>query len=168
MWRNFRCLPMTDVEKSEILHIWHVCDVENLCYIGCKISFVTIYALCCEMCFVATYVLLCGDKFIQFLCVEKLQIWDLKFLLNWNEFTLLRGSLSYPPIQKQAGLCPARSYKFTTSICLSNPEKVENSSVFVVNWKELLLNKPGGTVQKSTVYLGSEYLGLLVLTFLNH
>ena len=30
MWRNFRCLPMTDVEKSEILHIWHVCDVENV------------------------------------------------------------------------------------------------------------------------------------------
>ena len=25
--RNFRCLHMTDVEKSEILHIWHVCDV---------------------------------------------------------------------------------------------------------------------------------------------
>ena len=21
---------MTDVEKSEILHIWHVCDVENV------------------------------------------------------------------------------------------------------------------------------------------
>ena len=30
MWRNFICLPMTDVEKSEILHIWHVCDVENV------------------------------------------------------------------------------------------------------------------------------------------
>ena len=29
MWKNFRCLHMTDVEKSEILHIWHVCDVEN-------------------------------------------------------------------------------------------------------------------------------------------
>ena len=25
-----RCLHMTDVEKSEILHIWHVCDVENV------------------------------------------------------------------------------------------------------------------------------------------
>ena len=30
MWRNFRCLYMTDVEKSEILHLWHVCDVENV------------------------------------------------------------------------------------------------------------------------------------------
>ena len=30
MWRNLRCLYMTDVEKSEILHIWHVCDVENV------------------------------------------------------------------------------------------------------------------------------------------
>ena len=27
MWRNFKCPHMTDVEKSEILHIWHVCDV---------------------------------------------------------------------------------------------------------------------------------------------
>ena len=30
MWINFRCLDMTDVEKSEIFHIWHVCDVENV------------------------------------------------------------------------------------------------------------------------------------------
>ena len=30
IWRNFICFPMTDVEKSEILHIWHVCDVENV------------------------------------------------------------------------------------------------------------------------------------------
>ena len=29
-------------------------------------------------------------------------------------------------------------------------------------------NKPGGTVQKSTVYLGSEHLGLSFLTSLNH
>ena len=29
-------------------------------------------------------------------------------------------------------------------------------------------NKPGGTVQKSTVYLGSEYLVLSFLTSLNH
>ena len=27
---NFRCLHITDVEKFEILHIWHVCDVENV------------------------------------------------------------------------------------------------------------------------------------------
>ena len=30
MWINFRCLHMTDVEKSDILHIWHVCDVKNV------------------------------------------------------------------------------------------------------------------------------------------
>ena len=30
------------------------------------------------------------------------------------------------------------------------------------------VDKPGGTVQKSTVYLGSEYLGLSFLTSLNH
>ena len=29
-------------------------------------------------------------------------------------------------------------------------------------------NKPGGTVQKSTMYLGSKYLGLSFLTSLNH
>ena len=45
MWRNFRCLPMTDVDNSDILHIWHVCDVKN----------VDIYA-----------------KFMQFSCGEKL------------------------------------------------------------------------------------------------
>ena len=28
--QKFRCLQMTDVEKSEILHLWHVCDVENV------------------------------------------------------------------------------------------------------------------------------------------
>ena len=62
---------MTDVEKSEILHIWHVCDVEIVVTYGkfmlfcCKISFVTIYALCREICFVAIYALLCGEKFIQ-------------------------------------------------------------------------------------------------------
>ena len=36
---------MTDVEKSEILHIWHVCDIENI----------AIYA-----------------KFMQFSCEEKM------------------------------------------------------------------------------------------------
>ena len=32
MWRNFRCLHMTDVEKSEILHMWHVCRKHCLIY----------------------------------------------------------------------------------------------------------------------------------------
>ena len=62
---------MTDVDKSEILHICHVCDVEIVATYGkfmlfcCKISFVTIYALCREICFVAICALLCGEKFIQ-------------------------------------------------------------------------------------------------------
>ena len=30
MWRNFRCLHMTNVEKSGTLHIRHVCDEENV------------------------------------------------------------------------------------------------------------------------------------------
>ena len=42
MWRNFRCLHMTDVEKSEILHIWHVCDVENVALYA---TFITNYAV---------------------------------------------------------------------------------------------------------------------------
>ena len=42
---------MTDVDKSEILHICHVCDVEIVATYGkfmlfcCKISFVTIYMM---------------------------------------------------------------------------------------------------------------------------
>ena len=37
---------MTDVEKSEILHIWHVCDVENVAiYAKFMQFFATIYAL---------------------------------------------------------------------------------------------------------------------------
>ena len=42
MWRNFRCLHMTDVEKSEILHIWHVCDVENVAMYA---KYIAIYAI---------------------------------------------------------------------------------------------------------------------------
>ena len=30
MWSNFKFLHMADVEKSEILHIRYVCDVENV------------------------------------------------------------------------------------------------------------------------------------------
>ena len=74
MWKNFKFLHMTDVEKSEILHIWHVFDEENVATYGkfmlfcCKIRFVTIYAICCKICFVAIYALLCGEKW---------QIWGL-------------------------------------------------------------------------------------------
>ena len=39
---------MTDVERSEILHIWHVCDVENVAiYEKFVHFFATIYALSC-------------------------------------------------------------------------------------------------------------------------
>ena len=83
MWRNFRCLPMTDVEKSEILHIWHVCDVENVAIyakfmlFSWKISFVKIYALCREIRFVVIYALLCGEKFIQ-----KISMWRKKWQIS--------------------------------------------------------------------------------------
>ena len=62
---------MTDVEKSEILHIWHVCDVENVAiyakfmlFSWKKISFVK-NELCREIRFVVIYALLCGEKFVQ-------------------------------------------------------------------------------------------------------
>ena len=42
MWRNLRCLHMTDVEKYEIFHIWHVCDVENVAKYA---KFIAIYAV---------------------------------------------------------------------------------------------------------------------------
>ena len=36
---------MTDVKKSEILHIWHVCDVENVAIYAKFIHFIAIYAV---------------------------------------------------------------------------------------------------------------------------
>ena len=42
MWRNIRWVHMTDVENSEILHIWHVCDVENVAIYA---KFIAIYAV---------------------------------------------------------------------------------------------------------------------------
>ena len=62
MWVNFRCLHMTDVEKSEIRHIWHVFDVEN----------VAVYAKFMQFCllFTTVYVLSCGEKLSP-----KVQLW---------------------------------------------------------------------------------------------
>ena len=60
---------MTDVEKSEILHIWHVCDVENVAIYA---KFIAIYAVlllnllftlfCRKISFATIYALLCGEK----------------------------------------------------------------------------------------------------------
>ena len=50
---------MRDVEKSEILHIWHVCDVENVA-IYAKI--IAIYAVLLLNLLFATYALSCGEK----------------------------------------------------------------------------------------------------------
>ena len=85
MWRNFRCLPMTDVEKSEILHIWHVCDVENVAIyakfmpFSWKISFVKIYALCREIHFYRNLRTFAWRKIYPkiFFMEKKLQIWGL-------------------------------------------------------------------------------------------
>ena len=71
MRRKFRCLHMTDVEKSEILHIWHVCDVENVAIYAKFMQFIAIYAvlllnllfaLFCREIFATIYALSCGEK----------------------------------------------------------------------------------------------------------
>merc|ERR1712105_370946 len=51
---------------------------------------------------------------------------------------------------------------------LGNMPLVANGSRALLQRSEPNLYKPGGTVQKSTVYLGSEYLVLSFLTSLNH
>ena len=66
MWRNLT-----------LLHIWHVCDVENvstyvkIMLLCCKISFFLIYVILLRNSFfVAIYALLCGEKLNQ-----KLLLW---------------------------------------------------------------------------------------------
>ena len=82
MWRNFRCLPMTDVEKSEILHIWHVCDVENVAIyakfmlFSWKKSVLSKNELCREIRFVVIYALLCGEKSKCVLLVSLTTSWQ--------------------------------------------------------------------------------------------
>ena len=64
MWRNFRCLHMTDVKKSEILHIWHVCGVgreKNVC----DVENVAIYAK-----FIAIYAVLLQNLLFTLFCRE--------------------------------------------------------------------------------------------------
>ena len=85
---------------------------ENLCYIGCKISFVTIYALCREMCFVAIYALLCGEKIIKKFSMlrkndkyevcaqinglwEKQQIWSRYSQEGWFEILKINEHFMY-------------------------------------------------------------------------
>ena len=60
--------------------------MENLCHFFCKISFITIYALCRKICFVAIYALLSGEKFIQ---NDKCEVW------NWVSLDKSRTSSFY-------------------------------------------------------------------------
>ena len=101
MWRNFRCLHLTNVEKSESLHIWHVCDVENVAI------YATIYAI-----FATIYALSCGEKLSPKVHLwrknDKYQVWwftsytILKLLQNkiyfqqcWVKFPTLNHSLRF-------------------------------------------------------------------------
>ena len=103
MWRNFKCLPMTDVEKSEILHIWHVCDVENVAiyakfmlFSWKKSVFFKIYELCREIRFVVIYALLCGEKFVQ-----KFSMWRkmTNMRSGFNNFYLLPAQVKDPDLR---------------------------------------------------------------------
>ena len=68
IWRNFRCLHKTYVKKSEILHIWHVCDVETVAIYAKFMQFMPfmlnlLFTLFCrEIYFATIYVLLCREK----------------------------------------------------------------------------------------------------------
>ena len=70
MWRNFRCVHMTDVEKSEIRHIWHVCDVENVARFA---KFIAIYAVLLLNLLFTLFCreISCGGKLSQKYFVEK-------------------------------------------------------------------------------------------------
>ena len=81
MWRNFSFPCMTivgklkislHVEKSEILHIWHVFDVENVAIYAKFMHFIAIYVVlllnllftlfCHELYFATIYALSRGEK----------------------------------------------------------------------------------------------------------
>ena len=69
MWRNLK-----------FLHIWHVCDVENVstyvkfilfCFTICFFSRFTLF--CCKICFVAIHAVLCGENWTKnCICGEKI------------------------------------------------------------------------------------------------
>ena len=64
----FLHLPLTDVDKSEILHIWHVCDVENVAIyvkviaIHAVLLLNLLFTLFCREFFATIYALFCGEK----------------------------------------------------------------------------------------------------------
>ena len=72
MWKNFRCFHMKYVGKSEVLHIWHVCEVEN----------VAIYAK-----FMHSHV---EKKWAhKYVCWEKM----LNIMSGWQQFVLLPSKM---------------------------------------------------------------------------
>ena len=96
---------MTDVEKSEIHHNWHVkkCrHIWKICATFCKISFVMIYTVCREICLIAIYALLSGEILCQNFTLwrknDKYEVWFFSlvtfqlvpeiFLLLLNEIVL--------------------------------------------------------------------------------
>ena len=62
--------------------------------------------------------------------------------------------------------CSSTSDFKPVSYCTASPGTLSTPLLWLS--LESWIHKPGGTVQKSTVYLGSEYLGLSFLTSLNH
>ena len=86
---------MTDVEKSEILNIWYVCDEENVAIhakfmiFSCKNQFCQNLPTLSRNPFVAIYTLLCGEKFIQKFSSwrknDKYEVWVWKGMV-WSDW----------------------------------------------------------------------------------
>ena len=108
---------MTDVEKSEIHHNWHVkkCrHIWKICATFCKISFVMIYTVCREICLIAIYALLSGEILCQNFTLwrknDKYEVWFFSlvtfqlvpeiFLLLLNEIVLTSFWLKSAPKTK--------------------------------------------------------------------
>ena len=59
---------MTDVDESEILHMWHVCEKENVAKYAKFIAFYAVlllnllFRLFCRKIFATIYALSCGEK----------------------------------------------------------------------------------------------------------
>ena len=95
MWRNLK-----------FLHIWHVCDVENvstmcdLCCFVVKLVLLWFTHFCRKICFVAIYALLCGEKLNQKLPLwrknDKYEVWTKTNTKTSNDSALGTSHLNMP------------------------------------------------------------------------
>ena len=110
---------MTDVEKSEILHIWHVCDVENIA-IYAKIFAIYAILLLNLLFKLFCHEISCGEK----LC-PKVHLWrknDKYQVWSTEHYSLLSPShlpnaLDAMPLQR---IVPAASYQAGADVGVHN------------------------------------------------